>query len=148
MKTSDVISALKGKFTRVETPHLVATYEGGLKYYLVKVYDLAATGAALRDQNIPFYVKDEGKETEVAYWGSSGEPKPAAKPDVSFSSGLRKFIQDAIAAGQIKAAFVDLEDEGTARAVVNAVMADGTKLVERRVFVFKDGTAFKYQVIG
>ena len=129
MKKAELIQALETKFHRVETPVEQADY-GGLKYYLVKVYDLVNDG--LRDVNIAFYVEDEGQPSEAAYWSPS-EPKPS--PVSGFQQELATFIASKILAGAIKGAFAEKVDQVNETAIYQVVWSD---LSERRYFVSKD----------
>ena len=129
MKKAELIQALETKFHRVETPVEQADY-GGLKYYLVKVYDLVNDG--LRDVNIAFYVEDEGQPSEAAYWSPS-EPKPS--PVSGFQQELATFIASKILAGAIKGAFAENVDQVNETAIYQVVWSD---LSERRYFVSKD----------
>jgi len=129
MTKADLIAKLEVKFHRIETPQMAADY-GGLKYYLVKVYDLVSD--ALRDANIAFYVQDEGTPSETAYWSPS-EPKPEAIS--GFQQEVTVYISDKIVAGIIEAAFAEQIDPVNENAIYKVVMPD---LTEKRLFVDKD----------
>lgn len=73
MTKAELITALQAKYHIVLDPDAGKTITPTLTYYRIKVFDLVNGG--LRDQNLAFYVEDEGQPGEAAYWSPS-EPKP------------------------------------------------------------------------
>ena len=140
MTKAELMVALEGKFYKVFTPALQQTYDN-LKYYLVKVYD--KIGDAIRDQNIPFYVEDEGLPSEAAFWSPS-EPKPDKIPGVQ--EKLNGFISAKIEDGTIEAAFAEQIDPVNETAIYKVVMPD---LSEKRLFIDRDaGGNLRYRLMA
>ena len=130
MTKAELITALNAKFHKVFTPDLKQTYDN-IKYYTVSVFDKA--GDSLRDQNIPFYVEDEGEPSEAAYWSPS-EPKP--DPVGGFQQEVAAYIAAKITDDTIEGAFPESIDVINENAIYRVVMPD---LSEKRLFVDKDG---------
>ena len=91
MTKDELIAALQSKFHIILDVMDVKVITPTLNFYRVKVFDLVNGG--LRDQNISFYVENEGLATEAAYWAPS-EPKPT--PVENAQALLKAFLDSKI----------------------------------------------------
>lgn len=93
MNKAELVAAITNKFDTVISVTKQSEV-AGVSYYVANVFNVA--GDAGNTINVMFFVKDEGTEDEVAYWGG-GEPKPDPVPVVPlFGDEAKAWLQTLI----------------------------------------------------
>lgn len=142
MKKQGMLDAIQSKFASVLSIREVEQI-GNVKWYVVNVLDAAGDCATKR--NVGFYVVDEGKAAEKAYWHGS-EPKPPA-PVKSFQQLLQEHIGELVAAGTIEGGRVGAVDAISKTAVVTVWLVSGANIEAKTFFIDEDAGSWRRREI-
>jgi len=144
MNKAELLAALASKYTsvlKVEGPQIT----GNVSWYTANVLDV--NGDSARQQNVGFYVYNEGDPGEAAYWNGS-EPKPTPSGTLTVASQVAAFIAAKIADNTIEGATVENIDETNVTAIVVAQMVGSGDLIEKRLFLDKENGVLRIRVIA
>lgn len=141
MNKQELLDSLAIKYAKVGTPQHISTAEL-IKNFIVGVWDIS-NGNALRS-NIGFYVENEGKIEEEAYW-QGREPKPTVS--IGFTQEVNNYITSKINDKTIEAGFVEVINSENETAKGKAYFIVGSDVEEKNILIDKDAGNIRHRVI-
>lgn len=133
MNKAELLQKLDEKFHKVLEP-LEKGIDDNIKRYKIIVFEKREE-ALIRREDFFFFVENEGKQDEIAYWNNS-EPKPTIP--IKFSKEVSNYIQAKIDAGIIEGGFIENIDAGKEIAHGVAIVDVSGGLVEKKILVDKN----------
>ena len=124
------------------TPELKETKADGGKWYLVNIREVNPDGVSAVYRNIHFYVIDEGKKTEAAYY-KDAIPTTITKKPYTFTEQINNFIKNSSSKFDVEKINEDREI-----ALVKRYTENETSITEERFFVFMKDGKLSYKKIG
>lgn len=146
MNKAELLSDLTGKFYKLGNVALVELSPAdntirdaeGVKWYLAGLYEKTADSRMIR-RNVSFYVEDEGKAGEAAFYA---EKLPVdslpVKPESGFMDLVVAEIGKMITAGTILKGVTESIDESSEFSVVKAYQVITGEVVVKRYFAYVD----------
>jgi len=135
---NEAIERLNRKFEAVLDVRL-REEDGDLSVYVARVLELLANGEVTR-RNIIIYVRGQGSESEMAYWGQGARmAEPTLSPPAPFEERLHESLRREIAGGRLLYYDVESVNERVRRARIRVIRKSGAETVERRAVAYEDG---------
>lgn len=144
MRKTDLINELKSGFYKVgkvapvdlsPTDKALRDIEG-VTWYIAGVYE--KKDERLIRRNISFYVDDEGKPTEAAFYAEKLPGSILSEVLTDFRDVVLKEISSFISLGEIEKANIDVVNENEKFAIVTAYSLEIDYINTQRYFVYED----------
>lgn len=145
MDQDQLLAALDIIYDELGAPVLLKTSEANIKHYTINGY--LASGDIMQRRSVYYFVVDEGGPGEAAYYAGRQPEQPP--PQSQFLTDVTTFIEAAIAAGTIEAAFLTAADEQKEIAVAVAYRQVNSLLQKDEAIFWRDGVGdIQIRVVG
>ena len=132
MTKKELLDSLKTKFHKVQKKPKLERTEDGINWYIIGVYH--KQGNRMARKNIGFYVENEGRANEVAYWLNS-DPTSSPPTAIPFSTKVTRYLKSQIKANTMIGAIVEEVSENPPCAVVKVYINQTNGVIEKRALV-------------